>query len=148
MKTPREILLRRHQSANARLDQLRTEVLSTTLSHPIRALRRDGRENKPLAVRGLLVVWRELIWPCRRVWAGMAALWLVMWGINRGLSDTPKAAQSAHTASAPALLLFEALEEQRRLLAELIPPVSSQPTEPPRHNPKPRSDRHSEMLMM
>ena len=146
MKTPREILLRRHQSANARLDQLRTEVLSTTLSHPIRALRRDGREDKPLAVRALLVVWRELIWPCRRAWAGMAALWLVLWGINRGLSEPPKAARSARTASAPAL--FEALEEQRRLLAELIPPVSSQPTEPPRRNPRPRSDRHSEMLMM
>ena len=94
MKTPREILLKRHQSANAKLDQLRREVLSTTLSHPIRDFRRDGREEKPLAVRALFVVWRELIWPCRRAWAGMAALWLVLWGINRGLSDTPKAARS------------------------------------------------------
>ncbi|PYK97835.1 MAG: hypothetical protein DME19_14810 [Verrucomicrobia bacterium] len=136
MKTPREILLKRHQSANAKLDRLRTEVLSTTLSHPIRALRRDGQEDIPLAVRALLVVWRELIWPCRRAWAGMAALWLVMWGINRGLSDTPKATRSAHTASASAL--FQALEEQRRLLAELIPAVSSQPAEPPRRNPKPQ----------
>jgi len=146
MKTPREILLKRHQSANAKLDQLRREVLSTMFSRPIRALRRDCRKEKPLAVRALFVVWRELIWPCRRAWAGMAALWLVLLGINRGLSEPPKAARSAHTASAPAL--FEALEEQRRLLAELIPPGNGQPAEPPRRNPRPRSDRHSETLTM
>ena len=145
MKTSREILLKRHQSANPKLDELRRKALSIALSNAPSPARKAPMASF-LPVRALLVVWREVIWPCRRAWAAMAALWLVMWGINRGLSDTPKAAQSARTASAPAL--FEALEEQRRLLAELIPPVSSQPTEPPRRNPRPRSDRHSEMLMM
>ena len=27
-------------------------------------------------------VWRELIWPCRRAWVGLAALWLVLLGIG------------------------------------------------------------------
>jgi hypothetical protein len=99
-----------------------------------------------LPVRAALAVWRELIWPCRRAWVGMAALWVVMWGINLGLADTRKAAPSAPSASASAL--FEALEEQRRVLAELIPPASSQPAEPPRRNPQRRSDRRPENLMV
>jgi len=64
----------------------------------------------------------------------MAALWVVMWGINRGLSDTQSAALNVPSTSAPALL--EALEEQRRMLTELIAPASSQQAEPPRRNPQ------------
>src|SRR6266545_4234255 len=146
MKTPREILLNRHQSANAKLDKLRSEVLSTAWSRAPRAMHENVDPEKPMPVRAALAMWRELIWPCRRAWAGMAALWLVIGGINWQLSDTPKMTASARSASAPAL--FETLEEQRRLLAELISPASSQSAEPPRRNPKPRSDRDSEIWML
>ena len=143
MKTPREILLSRHQSANTKLDDRRTKALSTAFSNaPCTA--RHGRMEGLLPVRAALAVWRELIWPCRRAWAGMAALWVVMWGLNLGLADTQKADLSAPSASVSAL--FEALEEQRRVLAELIPPASSQPAEPPRRNPQRRSDRQPENL--
>src|ERR1017187_7380554 len=70
-----------------------------------------------------LKCWRELIWPCRHAWAGMAALWLVMWGINLGLSGGQKNVMAAGSGSAPAM--WQAIEEQRQLLAELIPPASS-----------------------
>ena len=146
MKTPREILLKRHQSANAKLDKLRSEVLSTAWSRQPRAVRQDVDAKTPLPVRAALAVWREVIWPCRRVWTGMAALWVVLWGINLRLADTPKTDARARSACAPGM--FEALEEQRRLLAELIAPADNQPAEPPRPNPQPRSDRHSETLMM
>jgi hypothetical protein len=141
MKTPREILLTRHQSANPKLDDRRTTALSIVFSKAP-GTARNGPMEGLLPVRAALAVWRELIWPCRRAWAGMAALWVVMWGINCGLSGTQKAASRAPSASATALV--EALEEQRRLLAELIPPASSQPAEPPRRNPQRRSDRQPE----
>jgi hypothetical protein len=138
MKTPREILLTRHQSAYPKLDDRRRKALSTVFSNaPCRT--RNAQMEGLLPVRAALAVWRELIWPCRRAWAGIAALWVVMWGINRGLSDTQNAALNVSSVSAPAL--FEALEEQRRMLTELIPPANSQPAEPPRRNPRPRSDR-------
>ena len=88
--------------------------------------------------------WRELIWPCRHAWAGMAVLWLVMWGINLGLSGGQKNVIAAGSGSAPAM--WQAIEEQRQLIAELIPPASSsQPAEPPRrNNPRPRSERQKE----
>jgi hypothetical protein len=145
MKTPREILLTRHQSANPKLDDRRTKALSTAFSDaPCTA--RNAQMEGLLPVRAALAVWRELIWPCRRAWAGMAALWVVMWGINRGLSDVQSTVLNVPSASAPALL--EALEEQRRMLTELIPPASSQPAEPPRRNPQRRSDRQPENLMV
>ena len=143
MKTPREILLTRHQSANSKLDDRRTKALSTAFSKaPCTA--RDAQLESLLPVRAALAVWRELIWPCRRAWVGMAALWVVMWGINLGLSGTQKADLNAPSASATALI--EALEEQKRVLAELIPPASSQPAEPPRRNPQRRSDRQPESV--
>ena len=145
MKTPREILLTRHESANPKLDHIRRTALSAASSTAPRAAR-NARRKSLWPVPAAQAVWQELIRPCRRAWAGMVALWLVMWGINWGLSDAPKTASSARPVSAPAM--FEALEEQRRLLAELVPPSSSQPAEPPRRNPPPRNDRHPGILTM
>ena len=145
MITPREILLKRHRSAGAKLDKLRREVVPAALSNAPRAARNAQMES-PFRVRAAFTVWRELIRPCRYAWSGLAALWLVIWGINREISDTPKMSASARSASAPGM--FEALEEQRRLLAELLQPLTSQPAEPQRRNPQPRSDRHSETLAM
>jgi hypothetical protein len=34
-------------------------------------------------------VWRELIWPSRYVWSGLAALWVAMLVVNAQLSDHP-----------------------------------------------------------
>jgi hypothetical protein len=94
-------------------------------------------------VRAGLKLWRELIWPCRHVWAGLAALWLVLGGINAGMS-TAHGVTAPQTASAPAP--FRAIEEQRRMLAELIPPIDNPPAAPPRRVPAPRSDRRTQLL--
>jgi anti-sigma factor RsiW len=94
----------------------------------------------------LNTLWRELIWPCRRAWAGMAASWLVVWAINLGLADTQETTASALSPSAPTM--FQAFEEQRRILAELLPPAGSQPAEPPRRSPQPRSERRAGILLV
>jgi anti-sigma factor RsiW len=87
------------------------------------------------------VLWRELIRPNRRAWAGMAALWLTMWGINAELFRTPQFPAGGSAASAP--VIFRALQEERRLMAELIPPGNPKPAEPPRREsqPRPRTER-------
>jgi anti-sigma factor RsiW len=82
--------------------------------------------------------WGEWIWPYRRAWGGMAAAWLVMLGMNFGLVGGSKVVVSAHAA--PTQAMVEAMAEQRRLLAELIPPAHSEPIEPPRRSPQPRSE--------
>jgi len=82
---------------------------------------------------------RDLIWPHRRAWAGMVALWLVLGGINFGLVNSqPRTVAHRNASSLP---MMQALEEQRRLLAELILTGNDQPTEPPRRDvPRPRSE--------
>src|SRR5579859_352756 len=53
----------------------------------------------PLPVRKPFVVtlWRELFWSCRRVWGGLAAIWLAVVVINTAIDDSPRVS----VASAP-----------------------------------------------
>jgi hypothetical protein len=135
MKTPREILLRKHTAAAPKLNRVCEEILATELR----------RDQGPAAAAFVLKLWRELVWPCRRAWTGMAVLWLVMLWINLGTSEQRPASQEARAK--PESATWQALAEQRRLLAELIPPATSQPAEPPRRNhPRPRSQWHEARL--
>jgi hypothetical protein len=135
MKTPREVLLARHQAAGAKLDRIRSEVLAG-LSRP------PAREGSlPVAV--LLTLWRELIWPCRRTWVGLTAVWmaLVVFNVAQTESARPAVAKSATSPAETQMALLE----QQRLLTELIgPSPQPSPAAPPRR-PKnqPRSERRS-----
>jgi anti-sigma factor RsiW len=82
--------------------------------------------------------WREWILPHRHAWGGMAVLWLVMGATHFGLPGDNHAEMTAHVA--PASAMVQAIEEQRQLLAELIPHTHSEPAEPPRRQPEPRSE--------
>ena len=85
--------------------------------------------------------WNDIIWPARHAWGGIAAVWLVMWALNWERPTVSRAGSSA--AHSPTPLMLQARAEQRRLLAELIPPAKEPAAEPPPRNPQPRSERHS-----
>jgi len=137
MKTPREILFERHRQAEPRLDEVRRKALADlTAAENTEALRRHRSE----AECGLpKKIWLELIWPSRRAWAGMACLWLALLAANLGIKAT--ATSSTPARSAQRAELVQAIEEQRRLLAELLPATKPQPAEPPRPGSRPRSQR-------
>src|SRR6267154_2644779 len=131
MKTPREILFERHRQARPGLDAVRQKALAGVLAA------QDAGRAHPEAI--LKKVWLELIWPSRRAWAGMAALWLAVLAANlemKASSTTVPTVRSAHTRE-----LAQAFKEQQRLLAELLLPVSPPPAAPARSNPGPRSER-------
>lgn len=94
----------------------------------------------------LLRCWRELFRPFRHAWTGMAALWLLMWGIHLHLSSGQPSVSSS--PSVPTRAVVQAFEEQRQILAELIPPTPNNPSavkSPPadrrrRDNSRPRSE--------
>lgn len=133
MKTPRNILFRRHQSADMKLDQIRREVVSQLVS-PMPA-------RKPsLPLRLSLKLCQELLWPCRRFWAGLAALWLLMLGVNVSLRDP---GQITRTSAAPPAVMMTTWQQQERLLAELSEPHMTRAVTPrPKPAaPGPRSDR-------
>ena len=133
MKTPREVLLGRHQAANNRLDQIRHAVLAELTPRPAH------EPELPLVLK----LWRELIWPCRRTWAGLAAAWLAILAFDLSQSERSQFA-AAKTVTPPGEMHL-AFQEQRRVLEELIGPVRSASPAEPRRRPtnQPRSERQT-----
>ena len=115
MKTPREVLFDRHGQAEGSLDEIRKRVLA----HECRAVASDDAPRSSLSVADSVVkLWQELILPCRRIWCGLAVVWLVILALNRLSTDTLKLADRQTSASN-----FEqqvAMREQRLLRLELL----------------------------
>jgi hypothetical protein len=144
MKTPREILLNRHQAAETKLDQIRREAVRVATdvnrrSSPVRELTFAATAFRPLAI-----LWRELFLPARMTWASIAAVWVVIGIFNLAQSDKPVTVASAPTATSQELRA--ASEQRRELMLELALLPTTDPAELPKSNPQPRSQRQEEFL--
>jgi hypothetical protein len=141
MKTPREILLERHQAAEPKLDAIRVAVVGEL----------NNNETKEQSWAAVLVssflgcpqkLWRELILPSRRIWAGMAATWLAMFIVNVSMHDN---SQTVAMKSSPSPGMMMTFQQQERLLAELTEPHETRIAEPSKKSiPQPRSERRDE----
>ncbi|HWI55641.1 MAG TPA: hypothetical protein VNZ22_00340 [Bacillota bacterium] len=139
MKTPREILFQRHRQAVPKLDAVRRQALAELAAqgtaHALPPSRSAGQSLGAV----LRNAWLELIWPSRRAWAGMAALWLAVLAANLEMKASSQTAPAAR--SAPAREVVQAFGEQQRLLAELLQPVPPPAIQAPRPSARPRSER-------
>jgi hypothetical protein len=219
MKTPREILLQRHESANARLDAIRRNVLAAqessienvgaTQHHTPKGLRplaqgcevgQSGSDRATLGTdaeksfslsswcpsgktgrrgpgRGgflwgrfmgrvsatptdsnaqstfkfqeilsflAMKLWQELFWPCRRVWIGLGAAWLVILALNLAAGQAPKLA--VNKSARPSRETLMAVREQRRLLIQLLDSGVSASTPPPA-SMKPRGELRRTVML-
>src|ERR1041385_8200304 len=83
--------------------------------------------------------WRDLFWPAPQAWAGMAALWVVIFGLRLATHD---AAQLAGSKTSEPPELVAALRPQKLLFAELAGTSRSGATRAPASAPsRPRSMR-------
>ena len=148
MKTPREILLARHQTAEAKLDRIRRDAVRVAADVNRRSARVREFTFAATVLRTLAVPFRELIWPCRRTWAGLAAVWVALLVFNLTQAERGQTV-AAEAATSPGGMRLTFLEQQR-LLDELIgPPPPTSPAEPPqRPNPQPRSERRTTLLLV
>jgi anti-sigma factor RsiW len=88
--------------------------------------------------------WHDVIWPCRRIWAGLAAVWVVILAVNLSMRDNSQT--MAMKSSPPSPEMIMAFQQQERLLAELIGPNETRNAEPPKLSlPQPRSQRRIEL---
>ena len=115
----------------------RGEILAATV----------GRESKvesrgPAAFRPSTLVTRlsALLWPHPKAWAGLAAVWMLVFAVNFSMRDgSPRlAAKSAP----PSPEVMVELKKQQRMFAELV--GANEPLDADRRkifSPKPRSER-------
>ena len=82
--------------------------------------------------------WHDVIWPHRRVWAGLAAIWVIILAGNLSL---PGHEQSLAGKSSPQEMITT-FKNQQRILAELLTDhVPPQEMEPPKTiSPRPRTE--------
>jgi hypothetical protein len=136
MKTPREVLLERHRQAGPELDRIRRETLAQ-LAGPT-AGQVSATPRSPI-LAALQRAWMELIWPSRQAWTGLAVLWLIVTAANLEMKTTLPSAPGARPAAVRELA--QGLQEQRRLLSELLQTPKTPLAEPSRATPRPRSER-------
>lgn len=138
MKTPREILLSRHEAAETRLDQIRRDVLAD--------LRREENpvREAPLLIAAALKLWRELVLPSRVAWAGIATGWVVIGVLN--LTQGKELSTATRPSAATRQELRAAWEQRRVLMLELALLPTSESAEPPKPNLRPRSARRAELI--
>jgi hypothetical protein len=132
MKTPREILLARHENAAPKLDAIRRAAVEDL------KINEQPGQNKFIAWFSSCSknLYRELVFPSRRLWAGLAATWLLLLLVNFSLRDRSNAA----TKPAPPEMTMT-LRDQQIFLNELFADRSlPMDVERPRiYSPKPRT---------
>ncbi len=146
MKTPREILLQRHDAATPKLDAIRRAA--------VRELNNQKTNDQNwAAVFGvwslgcLEKLWLELVWPCRRTWAGLAAVWVALAVFNAVQAERGHTVVANTTSPATMRLAFQ---EQQQILAELIGQTPPAPPAAPPHRPnnQPRSEKRMTLIMV
>lgn len=137
MKTPREILLQRHQTADAKLNQIRRDVIAQ-MENP------SVSRAEWLPIRACFTLWHELIWPCRHAWAGMATVWVLLLTLQLASRDSTAVVARKTPPPSPEVLMV--LRQQKLLLAELVERPELRAADRPKVvPPRPRSERREEM---
>ena len=89
-------------------------------------------------------LWLELVWPCRRIWTGLATVWVLLFIFN--LSQRDPSERLARNTKPPSPDMILTFRQEQRLLAELIGTTDTGDTERRKiYLPKPRTE-HVELL--
>ena len=139
MKTPREILLERHQAAAPKLDAIRQSAVAAVCDRRISTDSVRERRSQTAATMIWRIIWCELIFPCRRTWAGLVAVWIALFIFNVSQRDPSELAARKLPPPSPEAIL--AWRQQEKLLAELIGPSGTGDAERRKiFLPKPRTE--------
>lgn len=125
MKTPRELLLERHQGAEPRLNALRQSVVDDLTRTAVPPRHPSGGW---LAGMG---AWMSARRPLQRQWVALGAVWILAAVLNYESEPAIPAALAGRPVPAPHQILAS-LRENRRQLSELLrgpvpPPPPSVP---------------------
>jgi len=142
MKTPREMLLERHRAVAPKLDAVRQSAVAAVCDRRTGTVDAHERRPQAAATSAWHVLWQELIMPSRRIWAGLAAVWLVLAVVNLSQRDHLPAGKVA--AAAPVMDFQTQQRWLNELLADRSLPLSAD--RPKTFLPQPSSKRCLEIL--
>jgi hypothetical protein len=139
MKTLREILFQRHESTMPKLDAIRREALDAATDVNRRKQPVHELTFAATLANTIRLSFLELIWPCRRTWVALAAVWIALFIFN--VSQRDKSELAALKLPPPAPEAIMAWRQQEKLLAELIgPPAPGDAEQRKIFLPKPRTE--------
>ena len=142
MKTPREILQARHHAAQPKLDAIRREIVAG-LDRPDATAQKEKYSFVSWCLGGSKTLWHELILPSRRIWSGLAAVWILIFLANFSMRDHAPVTMAKSVSPA----MVHSFQQQEQLLTELIGPVDVSAAEPQKsYTPRPSSRRFPEIL--
>jgi hypothetical protein len=82
------------------------------------------------------------LWPHPKAWAGLAALWVVIFAVQFAASDHPVHITKEVEAPSPDALIV--LQQETQLMAEVVGRTPPHEADRPKPSaPQPRSDRHA-----
>jgi hypothetical protein len=87
-----------------------------------------------------------VFWPHPKAWAGLAAIWVLILGLNLATRE-PSQPEVARQAAPPSPQMREMLQQQEQLFAELVGPIERLETRRPKPvAPQPRSQRREDFV--
>ena len=129
MKTPRDILFQHHDAAGPKLDAIRRDVLARHCA--------PAESGLAAALAGFPNrLWLELFWSCRRVWTGLAVVWVLLIIVNVSQRDG-RSVQLA-TARPTAEMVMALRHQEDELLADRSQPAEA--IRPRNFEPRPRGE--------
>lgn len=144
MKTPREIILERHRNAETKLDRIAPNKLAAIARESTNAKVTEGfSAHVRFVFEGF---WTECVLPWRRVWAGMAAVWVAIFALHIATRGT-SGSTGGEMAATKNPLVLSALREQKQMLAQLLGPSETSTAVPPK-NSGPRSEQRRELVIV
>jgi hypothetical protein len=142
MKTPREVLLTRHEAAGPKLDALREQVVGELRLARTRPVIDILRHMVSAGCGFPRTLWRELILPARRIWSGLAAVWVLVLICNLSPRD-PAGRMTGQAMRAAPIMVSQEIQQRwmNELLAErLVPAEADRLRNAP---PRPHTERES-----
>jgi anti-sigma factor RsiW len=121
------------------------QIIRMRWAKAVEAAAEPAPVRRPTPIMAIIEWWHDMIWPCRRIWAGLVVGWVVILAVNFSMRDNSQT--KAMKSSPPSPEMIMAFQQQERLLAELIGPSETHNAEPPKlFLPQPRSQRRIGLL--